>query len=67
MIDVSLLFKCLLNTDHQTFLWKIKIKHISKLFNVYETLYFEAVYYFICGREVWLLLDIGWFVLFLTI
>ena len=34
MIYVSLLFKYLLNVDHQTFLWKVKIKHISKLFNV---------------------------------
>ena len=34
MISVSLLFKYLLNIDHQTFLWKVKMKHISKLFNV---------------------------------
>ena len=34
MISLSLLFKYLLNIHHQTFLWKVKIKHISKLFNV---------------------------------
>ena len=33
MISVSLLFKYLLNINHQTFLWKFKLKHISKLFN----------------------------------
>ena len=37
MISEFLLFKNILNIDRQTFLWKVKIKHISILFNVITT------------------------------
>ena len=52
---MSLLYKYLINIAHQTFLLKVKIKHISKLFNVITA--WLCLGYFFCrarcgGAEV---------------
>ena len=52
MDSVSLLFKYLLDIDHEMFLWKVKIKFISTLFNVIRAWLFgdtfsDAMLYFL--------------------